>query len=96
MKTVKELYEYAKSFAWSDDEKMQISGRDLALAVAYAESIGVRAGHDQHSAAIKNAREKARKLRYRYLVESILPSSDYLYDCRYADATEFGDWEVGQ
>ena len=94
MQSIRDLYNYAKSSAWGDDQKVVISGHSLAALVAYAESIGVRAGHDQHSAVIKECRAKAKKMRYHNMAEKILPECDYLYDSRYSEATEYADWEV--
>lgn len=60
----------------------------------YAQGKAVKEVCDKHSAIMRDARAKAKGLRYHTMAESILPKSDIIYDGRYADAEEFGMVEI--
>ena len=93
--TIKKIYEEAKQNAYKKDtSKITITMGDLGILLNYAEGIGVRDICDKHLLLSHTARQKAAKLRYHIMAESILPSSDIIYDSRYADVSELWDWEI--
>lgn len=94
MNTIKSLYDFSRGEAWSIQQEITLPAGTLAALVAYAESTGLKAGHDQHSKLMTKCREKAKALRYRHMAEAILPDSDFLYDPLYSEADEFADWET--
>lgn len=92
--TIKKLYDWS-SEGYGNEIRVSLPCDTLAALCAYATSIGVKAGHANHATLMAACRAKARGLRYRHMAESVLPSSDYLYDPRHSDAEELGYWSTG-
>ncbi|MFA5154309.1 MAG: hypothetical protein WC554_17300 [Clostridia bacterium] len=94
-KTVAELYKAAKIFAYQKDTpEVKISLSTLGILLNYAEGIGVKDICDKHSKIIQITKQKAAKLRYHNMAKSILPEDDIIYDSRYADVLDIGDFEI--
>lgn len=71
---------------WKTTEPGEPDYINRLIQVAYymAKTEGVRTICDQHSAQLRQAREKAQALRYHKMAEAILPSSDLIYHPDYS------------
>jgi len=93
--TIRQLYKVAKEYQYKKDTpEIAISLGDLGILINYAEGIGVKDICDKHTKIIQESKQKAAKLRYHNMANSILPDNDIIYDTRYADVAEIRDWEI--
>jgi hypothetical protein len=92
---INKLYNEAKKYQYQKDTpKIEISLGELGILVNYCEGIGVKDICDKHNEIMQTIRQKAAKLRYHNMANSILPNDNIIYDSRYADVSEIGSWKI--